>query len=158
MTTSDEDHDRFMAIALAEAAIAADAGDTPVASVIVRDGEVIATGRNRIFSSGNLLRHAETEAITAACEAVGSSDLSGMTLYSTMEPCPMCAWAISLAKIGEVVLGGRFASMRRTDLGSYAIEPFFETTASRVRVRSGVRQVECEAMRLAWSTRTGRIV
>jgi tRNA(Arg) A34 adenosine deaminase TadA len=158
MTSCDEDHDRFMAIALAEAAIAADAGDTPVAAVIVRNGEVIATGRNRIFSSGNLLRHAETEAITAACEAIGGSDLSGMTLYSTMEPCPMCAWAISLAKIGEVVLGGRFASMQRTDLGSYAIEAFFATTASPVKVRANVRQAECETMRRDWSTRTGRIV
>jgi len=147
-----------MTIALTEAETAAAAGDTPVASVIVKNGQVVATGRNRIFSSGNLLRHAEIEAITAACEAVGSSDLSGMTLYSTMEPCPMCAWAISLSRIGEVVLGGRFASMQRTDLGSYAIEQFFTMTASQVKVRDGVRQIECEAMRRAWSTKTGRIV
>jgi tRNA(adenine34) deaminase len=154
----DRDDDYFMAMALAEAGKAAAAGDTPVASVIVKGGEVVAKGRNRIMSSGNLLRHSEMETITAACTAVGSSDLSGMILYSTMEPCPMCAWAISLAKISRVVLGGRFAGLNRTDIGNYTIERFFAMTASGVEVRDGVRQSECEAMRRAWSAKTGRVV
>ncbi len=91
------------AIALAEEA--AESGEVPVGAVIVKGDQIIATGRNRREELGNALAHAEIEAISAACEALGGWRLTGCTLYVTLEPCPMCAGAIVNARIDRVVYG-----------------------------------------------------
>ena len=88
-------------------------GDMGVGSVIVRDGKVIGRGRNRMHSRRDPLIHAETDAIADACKALDTDDLSGSTLYTTMEPCPMCAGAMMNAKIGHWVMGGRFKAVGR---------------------------------------------
>lgn len=96
---------RFMTEALALASEAAAEGEVPVGAVIVRDGTVIARGRNRRESDKNALAHAEIEAIHAACRALGGWRLPGCTLYVTLEPCPMCAGAIINSRIERVVFG-----------------------------------------------------
>lgn len=98
-----ETHKRFMELALALAREAAAEGEVPVGAVIVRDGEVIGTGRNRREICGNALAHAELEAIDEACRRVGGWQLVGCTLYVTLEPCPMCAGAIINSRIERVV-------------------------------------------------------
>ena len=100
-----EADERFMREALALAREAADEGEVPVGAVIVRDGEVIATGRNRRVVGRQALAHAEMEAIYHACAARGGWRLSGCTLYVTLEPCPMCAGAIINARLDRVVYG-----------------------------------------------------
>ena len=95
----------WMQRALELAAEAAADGEVPVGAVIVRDNEVIATGRNRRELGKNALAHAEIEAINGACAALGGWRLSGCTLYVTLEPCPMCAGAIINARIDRVVYG-----------------------------------------------------
>jgi tRNA(adenine34) deaminase len=70
-----------------------------------------------------------------------------MTLYTTMEPCPMCAGAMLQAKIGTWVVGGRFKSVGRTDLGQYSIESFTKFVGADVQITSGVLQQECETLR-----------
>ncbi len=102
VTPEDE---RFMREALALAAEAAAEGEVPVGAVIVRDGAVIATGRNRRERDKNALAHAEIEAIHGACAALGGWRLSGCTLYVTLEPCPMCAGAILNARVERLVYG-----------------------------------------------------
>lgn len=84
---------------------AADEWETPVGAVIVRNGEVIATGRNRRENGKNALYHAEIEAIDAACKKLGGWRLPGCTLYVTLEPCPMCTGAIINSRIERVVYG-----------------------------------------------------
>ncbi|QCI69355.1 nucleoside deaminase [Phreatobacter stygius] len=125
-------------------------GDCPVASIIVRDGEVIGQGSNRVATGGDPTAHAEVEAIRDAARNLGSADLSGATLYSAMEPCPMCCWAIKEARIGRVVLGARHAGMRRIDYGDYSVEKLIGMTGSALEVVDGVRVAECEAARRAW--------
>ena len=96
---------RFMQIALELAREAAAEGEVPVGAVVVRDGEVIGTGRNRRETIKNALAHAELEAIDNACRHLGGWQLVGCTLYVTLEPCPMCAGAIINSRIERVVQG-----------------------------------------------------
>lgn len=95
----------FMREALALAAIAAREGDVPVGALVVRDGAVIAAGANRTVRDQDPTAHAETLAIRAASQTLGSWRLEGCTLYVSLEPCAMCAGAIVLARISRVVFG-----------------------------------------------------
>lgn len=96
---------RYMKLALELAQAAAGEGEVPVGAVVVRDGEVIGTGRNRREVCKNALAHAELEAIDNACRHLGGWQLVGCTLYVTLEPCPMCAGAIINSRIERVVQG-----------------------------------------------------
>ena len=93
----------LMNIALNLARESAAEGEVPVGAVIVRDGEIVGTGRNRRETVGNALAHAELEAIHNACRRLGGWQLVGCTLYVTLEPCPMCA--IINSRIERVVQG-----------------------------------------------------
>ena len=95
----------YMNMALELARQAAAEGEVPVGAVVVRDGQVVGTGRNRREACGNALAHAELEAIDEACRTLGGWQLVGCTLYVTLEPCPMCAGAIINSRIERVVQG-----------------------------------------------------
>lgn len=96
-------HRLWMQRALTEARAAVDHDDVPVGAVVVRDGEEIARGRNRREAVGDPTAHAEILALRAAAAAVGSWRLDGCTLYVTLEPCAMCAGAMVLARLPELV-------------------------------------------------------
>ncbi|GAB7550733.1 nucleoside deaminase [Novosphingobium sp. 11B] len=91
-----------MALALQEAQAAADSGEVPIGAVIVKDGRVIATGRNAPRERHDPTSHAEIEAIRAAARLLGNERLEGCELWVTLEPCAMCAGAIAHARIGRV--------------------------------------------------------
>jgi len=95
----------LMQLALAEARLALDEGEMPVGCVIARNGEVIARGHNLREATGDPTGHAEIVAIRRAAEASGSWRLDGCTIYVTLEPCPMCAGAISQARLKRLVWG-----------------------------------------------------
>ena len=95
----------YMEKALELAQEAFDDGEVPVGAVIVRNGEIIATGRNRREKKKNALFHAEIDAINNACTALGGWRLWNCELYVTLEPCPMSAGAILNAHIPEVYFG-----------------------------------------------------
>jgi tRNA(adenine34) deaminase len=96
----------YMEVALAEARAAAARGEVPVGAAIVSpDGAVVARAGNRTRELSDPTAHAEILAIRAACNAAGSERLPGHLLYVTLEPCPMCAAAISAARIGRLVYG-----------------------------------------------------
>jgi tRNA(adenine34) deaminase len=94
-----------MSLAFEEARQAADAGEVPVGAVIVRDGKVVASGRNRPRAAHDPTAHAEIEAIRAAASALGDERLPDCDLYVTLEPCTMCAAAISFARIRRLYFG-----------------------------------------------------
>jgi cytidine deaminase len=95
-----------MDAALAEAQAAALRGEVPVGAVLVGpEGTVIATAGNRMRELGDPTAHAEMEAIRAGVAALGSERLTGCDLYVTLEPCPMCAGAISAARIARLYYG-----------------------------------------------------
>jgi len=95
----------FMDIALDEARKAAGRGEVPVGAVVVRDGEVIATAGNRTLELKDPTAHAEVLALRAAAESLGSERLIGCDLYVSLEPCTMCAGAISFARIRRLYYG-----------------------------------------------------
>jgi tRNA(adenine34) deaminase len=94
-----------MRIALACAQASAQAGEVPIGAVVTQDGRVIATGENRNRRDNDPTAHAEIVAIRAACAALGQERLTGCDLWVTLEPCAMCAGAISHARIGTLIYG-----------------------------------------------------
>ena len=96
---------KFMDLAIIRAKRAAEDGEVPVGAIIVKDGEVIATGRNRREKNHDATAYAEMEAIRYACEVLGDWRLDDCELYVTLEPCPMCSGAIINSRIKTVIFG-----------------------------------------------------
>jgi len=94
-----------MRLALDEAAAAARAGEVPVGAVVTRGGETLAVARNRMRTDNDPTAHAEMAAMRAAAAAIGDCRLDGCDLWVTLEPCAMCAGAISLARISRLYFG-----------------------------------------------------
>ena len=133
----------FMDVALREAAAARDADEVPIGCCIVRDGRVIARAHNQRETLHDPTAHAEMIAITQAAEAVGDWRLLGTTLYVTLEPCPMCAGAIVLARIPRVVFGVRDPKAGAVRTLYQLLED--ERLNHRAVVAEGVRADQCRA-------------
>ena len=102
------DDERFMRLALEEACQAAEVLDeVPIGAVVVQDGEVVARAHNQTRTRSDPTAHAELIAISEAARATGSMRLVGATVYTTVEPCFMCAGALSHARVARVVWGVR---------------------------------------------------
>ena len=114
-------------------------GGGPFGAVIVRNGEVIATGTNRVTASCDPTAHAEMIAITAATEAMGGKYLNDCTLYVTVEPCVMCAGAIAWSQMGRLVFG---ASDEKRGYRRYAPDALHP----RTEVVSGILEEECASL------------
>ena len=118
-------------------------GEVPVGAVIVKDGKIIATGRNRRETEKNALCHAEIEAINNACKKLGGWRLFGCDLYVTLEPCPMCAGAIINSRIKTVYFGaydnkaGSFGSVSDFNRIPYNHKP---------EIIEGVMEEECSKL------------
>ena len=134
---------QYMDEALILAREAAAEGEVPVGCVIVRDGQVVGTGRNRRETARSALAHAEIEAIANACKTLGGWRLWQCTLYVTLEPCPMCAGAIVNARIPRVVYG---ASDRKCGACGSVCDIFSMDFNHKPQVDKGVLQEECGAI------------
>jgi len=95
----------FMALAFEEAEKAAERGEVPIGAVVVKDNQVLASAGNRTRELADPTAHAEILALRAACRHVNSERLPGAWLYVTLEPCAMCAAAISFARIERLYYG-----------------------------------------------------
>jgi tRNA(adenine34) deaminase len=105
MTRSEEADFEYMGRCLELARQARDGGETAVGSLLVRDGSILSEGVEATRASLDPAAHAELEAIRAACRRLGAMDLSDCTLYSTVEPCLLCGYAIRATGIRRVVIG-----------------------------------------------------
>lgn len=144
------DHEQYMAQAIALAREAYNRGDWPTAALVVQDDQIIGIGQNREVSRTDVTWHAETDAIRDAMSRVESNDLSGATLYVPMEPCPMCAYAIRMARIRRVVIALRHATIGRTDLGDYNLERFGNLVHWQYELVTGVMEEDYLSLRLEW--------
>jgi tRNA(adenine34) deaminase len=99
----DAEHETHMHEAIAEAKAAYQRGEVPVGAVVVHNGQVIGRGHNRKEEWADPTAHAEMIALREAAQALGSWRLAEVTLYCTMEPCPMCAGAMVLARLPRLV-------------------------------------------------------
>ena len=133
-----------MALALAEARAAAVAGEVPVGAVVVKDGAVIAVAQNRPRELKDPTAHAEMLAIRRACEALGDERLAGCDLYVTLEPCAMCAAAISFARIRRLYFG---ASDPKGGAVEHGPRLFAQPTCHHApEVYGGIREGEAAAL------------
>lgn len=100
-----EEDARFMEMAIQLSEENIDNGGGPFGAVIVKNGEVIATGTNRVVPNSDPTAHAEVMAIRSACERLGTFQLDGCTVYSSCEPCPMCLSALYWAGVDRICYG-----------------------------------------------------
>ena len=107
-----------MTAALAEARAAGERGEVPIGAAVVRDGKIIAQAGNRTIALDDPTAHAEMLAIRAAAATLGSQRLSEADLYVTLEPCTMCAAAISFARIRRLYFGARDAKGGAVESGA----------------------------------------
>ena len=136
--TQDE---QFMRLALAEAKAAAQEDEVPIGAVIVCRGQVIARAHNLTERLTDVTAHAEMQAITAAATELGGKYLNDCTLYVTVEPCVMCAGALSWAQIGRIVYGTTDDKRGFSRYAPQALHP-------KTQVSAGVLAEECtELMR-----------
>lgn len=98
-----KEHEKFIRLAFEEARKAVEAGNEPFGAVLVKDGEVAAYGQNKINTESDPTYHAETGLIRDYCHQAKVTDLSDYTLYTSCEPCVMCAGCMVWAKLGKMV-------------------------------------------------------
>ncbi|MET3496544.1 tRNA adenosine(34) deaminase TadA [Variovorax boronicumulans] len=135
---------RWMALALAEARLAAEAGEVPVGAVLVKDGQLIATGRNTPVAQHDPSAHAEINALRAGAAVLGNYRLDGCELFVTLEPCAMCAGAMLHSRLTRVVFGAPDA---KTGAAGSVLDLFAEPRLNhRTQVQGGVLADECAAV------------
>ena len=131
--------EKYMLEALKEARAAFNEDEIPVGAVVVCKGRIIGKGHNMTETLHDPTAHAEMIAITAATEALGGKYLTECTLYVTVEPCPMCAAALSWAQAGRIVFGAADPKRGYSLFSPSLLHP-------RTEVRSGVLTEECSAL------------
>jgi len=130
----------FMNEAIKLAIEASNEGEVPVGAVVVKDGKIVGTGRNRREYGKNALAHAEIEAINNACKNLGGWRLFGCDLYVTLEPCPMCAGAIINSRIENVYFG---AYDEKAGSCSSVVNLFSFPYNHKPEVYGGIHEQEC---------------
>lgn len=144
VTSMTTDHVTFMSLAIDEAKRAAQRGDYAVGTVIVKGGEVVARGANLVNTTHDLTDHAEMVAIRRACQQLSLLDFTGFTLYTTFEPCPMCAGAILWGNFNQLVLGSRYATFKLRH--RYRVEQLRDMVGSPLEIIGGILEAECDAL------------
>lgn len=135
---------QFMGEALLEAQKAALIGEVPIGAVIVKGDVIIGRGCNRRESNHDPTAHAEMFAIREAAQYLGGWRLTGCEMYVTIEPCPMCAGAIVMARLDRLVYGS-------PDIKAGAVDSLYNIPTDsrlnhRLEVHSGIRSEECSAV------------
>ncbi|MBF0122561.1 MAG: nucleoside deaminase [Candidatus Omnitrophica bacterium] len=147
-----KDDEKFMRLAIEKTREGITQGQTPFGACIVKDGQVIACDHNVVWGTTDITAHGEIHTIREACAARGSIDLSGSTIYSTTEPCPMCFSAIHWARIQRIVYGASIADAQRAGFNELAISNVLmkKEGGSPVVVEGGCLVEECVALFEEW--------
>jgi len=136
--------ENYMKVAIEQAQVAAENGDVPIGAVIVHNGQIIGKAYNQREQLQDPTAHAEIIALTQAAAALESWRLEGCTMYVTLEPCPMCAGALVLARIDRLVYGC-------DDPKTGAVKSLYNIVTDgrlnhRIEVASGVMADECSKL------------
>ena len=147
-------HEDFMRMAIAEAARAGAEGNSAVGSVVVQNNTVVAKGRNLVASNNDPTAHAETVALREAGAALGRPDLTGCTLYTSFQPCPMCCGSLMVSGVATLVMGAR-PDPADNRYGAYNVEKMLEFTgwSAKMEVVTGILPAECLEVRREWEAK-----
>ena len=145
----------FMRKGLSVARIAIRKGQIPFGCVIVKNNRIIASGHNMVWANTDITAHGEMVAIRRACKKTRSILLSGCTLYSTVEPCPMCFTAAHWARIRRIVFGAGILVARQAGFNELEISnrELKKLGKSKVQICGGVLADECRGLFLEWKRR-----
>jgi len=148
----------LMKIAIAKAIEGVRKGQAPFGACISKDGEVISAAYNSVWQDIDITAHAEINAIRDACKNLNTIDLSGYTIYSTTEPCPMCFSAICWACISGIVFGSTIEDARELGFKEMLIsnEQMKTLSLSNIEIRGGFLKEECLKVFEEWMLPPGR--
>ncbi len=155
--TNDE---QFMQLAIDKCREGVDNGQTPFAACIVKDNEVIACEHNIVWKSMDITAHGEIHAIRNACKYINNIDLSGCTIYSTCEPCPMCFTAIHWARIDKIFYGADIADAERFGFNELKLsnQMLKEMGLSNVQIVGDFMKKECVEVFEYWASKKDKKV
>ena len=134
-----EDDERYMRMALAEARIALEKGEVPIGAVVVCKDRVIARTHNMTETLTDVTAHAEMQAVTMAANQLGGKYLTDCTLYVTVEPCVMCAGALGWAQLPRIVFGCRDEKRGYQRYAPQALHP-------KATITGGILEEECRLL------------
>ncbi len=145
--------EKYMRLAIVKTREGIRSGQTPFgACIVTRDGLVAACAHNVVWQTNDITAHGEMHTIRAACRQLRSIDLSGCTIYSTTEPCPMCFSAIHWARIGRIVFGASIADARAAGFNELGIsnETMKREGLSSIMIDGGCLRGECADLFPEW--------
>jgi guanine deaminase len=144
---------KYMKYAIEISKLGIQNGQTPFGAVIVKDDKIIAKTHNQVFLDTDITSHAEILAIKEACKNTNSINLSGSTIYSTCEPCPMCFSAINWAKIDKIVYGAKIEDASLSGFNELTIsnQQMKELGNSKVKIEKSSLSKECKELFSIWS-------
>lgn len=148
----------FMALAIEKTRKGILKKQTPFGACIACKGKVVSCEHNTVWKSTDSTAHAEVNAIRKACKKLKTIDLSGCTIYSTCEPCPMCFSAIHWARIGKIVYGASIADARKAGFHELEISDFKmkQISKSRIKIVKGFMKEECKELFSLWKKKCKR--
>jgi len=151
-------HEHWMQLAINAAREGIAKGQSPFGAVVVRNGVVVAAGHNEVWKRTDPTAHAEVVCIQNAARAVAGIDLGGCTMYTTTEPCPMCASAIHWSKLDAVYFGATIADAQDAGFSELTlpIGELYRQGGSPVRAVGGVSSVACAKLFEEWTKAGGR--
>lgn len=151
------DHD-WMGLAIDAARSGIATGQSPFGAVIVRGDELVAAASNVVWRTTDPTAHAEVTCIREACRSIGVISLAGCRMYTTCEPCPMCAAAIHWSGLDSVAYGASIADALRAGFTELDVpcERLLREGASRVKTRPGLDAQRCSALFDEWLAAGGR--
>jgi guanine deaminase len=154
------DHNDWMKLAINQARESIAMGQSPFGSVVVRGQELVSANHNEVWHRCDPTAHAEVVNIQESAKKLGTIDLSGCVLYSTCEPCPMCASAIHWSKIDAVYYGATIADAREAGFTELMlpIGEVYRIGGSPVRITKGIMQDECKKLFAEWLAHAGHRV
>ena len=150
-----KDDEKFMKLAIVKAFIGIEKGQSPFGACIVKNGKAVSISNNAVKKETDSTAHAEINAIREACRKLKTYDLSGCTIYSTCEPCPMCFSACHWAKIGRIVYGAKISDAKSIGFNELSISnaEMKRLGGSRIKVEGNFMRRENLELFKSWKKR-----
>jgi len=149
-----------MEVAIAAARRGVEAGQSPFGACIVQDDKVVVSGHNRVVLDTDITAHGEIQTIRAACIELGTIDLSGCTIFSTCEPCPMCFAACHWARLDRIVYGATIGDANGAGFNELTISNFKmrDLGGCNIKIDGGCLEEENKALFLEFISRPGHVL